>query len=62
MLAVQGTCNAVTAYEQSVSGLPPAQQEPVAKIMVEHLHNEVFENLASDLIEKDLLARIKSMK
>ena len=56
MLAVQGTCNAVTAYEQSVSGLPPAQQEPVAKIMVEHLHNEVFENLASDLIERGLVS------
>jgi len=56
MLAVQGTCNAVTAYEQSVAGLPPAQQEPVARIMVEHLHEEVFENLARDLIERALIS------
>jgi len=56
MLAVQGTCNAVTAYEQSVAGLPPAQQEPVAKIMVEHVHEEVFENLARDLTERALVS------
>ena len=56
MLAVQGTCNAVTAYEQSVAGLPPAQQEPVARIMIEHLHEEVFENLARDLIERALIS------
>ena len=56
MLAVQGTCNAVTAYEQSVAGLPPAQQEPVAKIMLEHLHEEVFENLARDLTERALIS------
>ena len=56
MLAVQGTCNAVTAYEQSVAGLPSAQQEPVAKIMVKHLHEEVFENLARDLTERALIS------
>ncbi len=55
MLAAQGTCNAVTAYEQSVAGLPPAQQEPVAKIMIHHLYEEVFENLARDLIERELV-------
>jgi hypothetical protein len=55
MLAAQGTCNAVTAYEQSVAGLPPTQQEPVAKIMIHHLHKEVFENLARDLIERELV-------
>ena len=55
MLAAQGTCNAVTAYEQSVAGLPPTQQEPVAKIMINHLHEEVFENLARDLIERELV-------
>jgi hypothetical protein len=55
MLAAQGTCNAVTAYEQSVAGLPPTQQEPVAKIMIHHLHEEVFENLARDLIERELV-------
>ena len=55
MLAAQGTCNAVTAYEQSIAGLPPAQQEPAATIMVQHLHDEIFENLSRDLIERKLI-------
>ena len=55
MLAAQGTCNAVTAYEQSIAGLPPAQQEPAASIMVRHLHDEIFENLGRDLAERKLI-------
>ena len=55
MLAAQGTCNAVTAYEQSIAGLPPAQQEPAATIMVQHLHDEIFENLSRDLTERKLV-------
>ena len=55
MLAAQGTCNAVTAYEQSIAGLPPAQQEPAATIMVQHLHDEIFENLSRDLTERRLV-------
>ena len=55
MLAAQGTCNAVTAYEQSIAGLPPTQQEPAATIMVQHLHDEIFENLGRDLAERKLI-------
>jgi hypothetical protein len=54
-LATQGTCNAVTAYEQSVAGLPPAKQEPVAALMVEHLHAELLDNLSRDLRDRALV-------
>lgn len=55
-LMTQGTCNAVTAYEQSVAGLPPERQAPVAALLVEQLHEELFENLARDLIDRKLVS------
>jgi hypothetical protein len=48
-LRTQGTCNAVTAYEQAVTRLPGARQAPAARVLVSHLHTEVVRNLASDL-------------
>ena len=55
MLAAQGTCNAITAYEQSVAALPPDRQAPVAGLLINHLHGELFESLARDLEERGLL-------
>ena len=55
MLTVQGTCNAITAYEQSVAALPPDRQAPVAALLVDHLHGELFESLARDLEERGLV-------
>lgn len=55
MLSVQGTCNAITAYEQSVAGLPPDRQAPVAALLVDHLHSELFDSLARDLEERGLV-------
>jgi len=49
VLRTQGTCNAVTAYEQAVSRLPAARQGPPARVLVGHLHAEVVRNLAFDL-------------
>lgn len=49
ILRTQGTCNAITAYEQAVSRLPAVRQEPAARVLVEHLHTEIVRNLASDL-------------
>lgn len=49
VLRTQGTCNAVTAYEQAVSRLPAMRQGPAARVLVEHLHAEVVRNLAFDL-------------
>ena len=49
VLQMQGTCNAITAYEQAVSRLPAARQRPAARVLVEHLHRELRLALAADL-------------
>ena len=54
VLRTQGTCNAVTAYEQAVSRLPAARQAPAARVLVEHLHAEVVRNLAADLGQRGI--------
>ena len=56
MLAVQGTCNAITAYEQSVAALPPDRQSPVAAVLIDHLHGELFESVIRDLTERNLVS------
>jgi hypothetical protein len=54
VLDTQGTCNAITAYEQAVSRLPAVRQEPAARRLVAHLHAEVVRSLAADLAERGL--------
>jgi len=49
VLATQGTCNAITAYEQAVGRLPAIRQRPAAATLVAHLHGEVLAGLARDL-------------
>lgn len=49
VLRTQGTCNAITAFEQAVSRLPAARQRPAARVLVEHLHRELLTVLAADL-------------
>ena len=49
VLRTQGTCNAITAYEQAVSRLPAAGQRPAARVLVGHLHGELCRSLADDL-------------
>ena len=41
VISVNGTCNAITAYEQAVSRLPARRQEAAAGVLVRHLHREV---------------------
>jgi hypothetical protein len=41
VLRTQGTCNAITAYEQAVARLPARRQEPAAAVLVGHLHEEI---------------------
>jgi hypothetical protein len=48
LLQTQGTCNAVTAYEQAVSRLPAVRQQPAASVLVAHLHGEVARGLAGE--------------
>ena len=49
VLQTQGTCNAITAYEQAVSRLPAARQRPATRVFVDHLHRELRLALAADL-------------
>jgi len=49
VIRTQGTCNAITAYEQAVSRLPARRQAPAAAVLVRHLHHEVARALAADL-------------
>jgi hypothetical protein len=49
VLDTQGTCNAITAYEQAVSRLPAARQEPAAAKLVAHLHDELVRAVTGDL-------------
>jgi len=54
MLRTQGTCNAITAYEQAVSRLAAARQRPAAGVLVAHLHAEVATHLADELGHRGL--------
>lgn len=54
LLAHNGTCNTVTAYDQSVSRLPPVRQAPAAGVLVEHLTEELIANLTHDLIRRGI--------
>jgi hypothetical protein len=54
VLDTQGTCNAITAYEQAVSRLPAVRQEPAARRLIAHLHAEVVRSLAADLADRGL--------
>ncbi|MFM8283480.1 MAG: hypothetical protein ACKOCW_07950, partial [Planctomycetaceae bacterium] len=54
LLARSGTCNTITAYEQAVSRLPAARQQPAARLLVDHLHHHVAESLAGDLHRRGL--------
>ena len=49
VLRTQGTCNAITAYEQAVTRLPAARQRPAARVLVAHLHRELLGAVAADL-------------
>lgn len=49
ILADQGTCNAITAYEQAATRISAARQQPAATLLVDHLHRELTANLAADL-------------
>ena len=52
VIRLQGTCNAITAYEQAVSRLPARRQERAAAVLVRHLHGEVARALRADLVSR----------
>jgi len=49
VIRTQGTCSAITAYEQAVSRLPARRQERAAGVLVHHLRREIARTLAHDL-------------
>jgi hypothetical protein len=49
VLRTQGTCNAITAYEQAVARLAATRQRPAAGVLVAHLHGDVATHLAAEL-------------
>lgn len=54
LLTHNGTCNTITAYDQSVSRLPPARQSAAARVLVDHLTAELIANLQSDLTRRGI--------
>ena len=49
VLRTQGTCPAITAYDQAVARLPAPRQRSAAARLVAHLHADVTANVAADL-------------
>jgi len=49
VIRTQGTCSAITAYEQAVSRLPARRQAAAAGALAGHLRGEVARSLAHDL-------------
>lgn len=54
ILNTQGTCNAITAYEQAVSRLPASRQEPAAAKLVANLHETIVRSVADDLSSRGI--------
>jgi hypothetical protein len=51
-LSQRGTCNSITLFEQALAGRPRADQQLAAKLLVEHVHRELFGNLKRDLTQR----------
>ncbi len=54
ILKTQGTCNAITAYEQAVARLPATRQESAAGTLVSHLYDEVMRAVTADLTARGI--------
>ncbi len=54
ILKTQGTCNAITAYEQAITRLPAVRQESAAGALVSHLHDDVVRAVADDLTARGI--------
>ncbi|MFM7207685.1 MAG: hypothetical protein ACKO4T_13570 [Planctomycetaceae bacterium] len=56
VLATQGTCNAITAFEQAVSRLPASRQRTAAGVLVARLHADLCANLTADIESRGITA------
>jgi hypothetical protein len=49
LLARQGTCSAITAFDAEMHNRPRAERRAVAGLLVRHLHNELMESLRAQI-------------
>jgi len=52
MLEHYGTCNSITAYEQIVPLLPPADQRAVTSLLVNHVYEELLATVQADIAQQ----------
>lgn len=49
LLARQGTCSSITAFDAEMHNRPRAERRAVAALLVRHLHNELMESLRAQI-------------
>jgi hypothetical protein len=54
-LALQrlGTCNSITLFETAIAARPRRDQQQAAALLVEHVHQELIENLRRDIAQRE---------
>lgn len=52
MLQHQGTCNSITFFDQAFADQPPEIQRAAAEPLLLHLHGELMESLAADVLRR----------
>ncbi len=53
LLERNGTCNSITIFEQALAGRPKAQQRPAAEILLNHVYEELRENVRGDIARRE---------
>lgn len=48
-----GTCNSITMFESSLAARPRADQQIAARLLVEHVHRELLENIRRDITQRE---------
>ena len=48
-----GTCNSITLFEQTLAMRPRHDQQQAADLLVRHVHKELWQNLTSDIQNKE---------
>jgi hypothetical protein len=53
VLERMGTCNSITMFESTLAARPRADQQIAARLLVEHVHRELLENLRRDIAKRE---------
>ncbi len=48
-----GTCNSITMFESTLAARPRSDQQIAARLLVEHVHAELLENLRRDIAQRE---------